>query len=381
MFVDISKIDDKVKAHLGSDVTIYPLADFAKKLSSAYNGQSVMVDPMLSPVAAEALLKKGGAEVMRKPQPIQLQKAMKNKTELDGSRAAHIRDGVAMVRFLARLNDDGFAAQATEISASDLLESLRAEGERFKGLSFDTISGAGPHGAIVHYRADKKSNAPLLSGPVYLLDSGAQYQDGTTDVTRTLAVSAPSAEMKDRFTRVLKGHIQVALSLFDYGTTGDAIDAKARAALKEIGLDYAHGTGHGVGSYLSVHEGPTGLSPRAVKIPLEKGMILSNEPGFYKNGEYGIRIENLIIVVEKAGGKLGFENLTMVPIDLRLVEASLLSDDELAYLNHYHAEVREKLMPSLLKIDPKAARFLEEATRPLSKNPVSGLKKQEAPKR
>jgi Xaa-Pro aminopeptidase len=300
-------------------------------------------------------------------------KARKNPVEIDGTIAAHIRDGVAVTRFLSSILGQGDAAKFTELTASDLLQKFREEGENFRGLSFDTISGAGGNGAIVHYRSSPETCKPLLAGPIYLVDSGAQYFDGTTDITRTVAVDNVDAEMKDRFTRVLKGHIQVAMSVFPEGTVGKELDDKARAALKEVGLDYAHGTGHGVGSYLSVHEGPCGISPRSTTVPFEPGMIVSNEPGYYKEGAYGIRIENLVTVVDTGktddNGKklLGFTTLTMAPIDRNLIEPTLLTDAELKWLNDYHAEVKATILPLVQKVDAKAAAFLEEATKPLSK--------------
>jgi Xaa-Pro aminopeptidase len=304
-------------------------------------------------------------------------KAIKNEIEIEGTINAHIRDGAALTRFLSVISED--PKKFDEISASDLLEKIRSEGENFKGLSFDTISGSGANGAIVHYRSTPRTNQNLTSGPIYLLDSGAQYLDGTTDVTRTLAVGNATPEMKEHFTRVLKGHIQVAMSVFAQGTTGDKLDVKARASLKEVGLDYAHGTGHGVGSYLSVHEGPCGISPLSTTVPLRPGMIISNEPGYYKEGSHGIRIESLVVVMDTgkkdADGKslLGFKTITMAPIDRNLVEPSLLTDDELAWFNGYHAEVLQSLLPRLEKIDPKAAAFLKSATEPLSKNAVPKL--------
>ncbi len=282
---------------------------------------------------------------------------------------------MAETRFLAAITAPGAAAKLDELSASDLLEKFRAEGAHFKGLSFDTISGAGGNGAIVHYRSSPETNKPLLAGPVYLVDSGAQYLDGTTDITRTVAVDPDklTPEMKDRFTRVLKGHIQVAMSEFPEGTVGKPLDDKARASLKDIGLDYAHGTGHGVGSYLSVHEGPAGIHARATTVPLEPGMIISNEPGFYKEGEFGIRIESLVLVVD-TGKKdaddkrlFGFKTITQAPIDRNLIEPSLLDDAELKWLNAYHADVKKTLEPLLAKIDPPVVAYLQEATAPVEK--------------
>lgn len=371
-FVDANKVPDETKAWVGEGVRLHPLEDYAHFIESlSKSGKCVWLDPAAAPAKIDQIVRASGPLVAERS-PIQLMKAKKNAVEIQGTINAHIRDGVAVTRFLAAISEQGAAAKHTEISASDLLENFRREELHFKGLSFDTISGSGGNGAIVHYRSTPETDQPLLSGPVYLVDSGGQYLDGTTDITRTLAVDNVTPEMRDRFTRVLKGHIQVALSVFPEGTTGDKLDVKARAALKEVGLDYAHGTGHGVGSYLSVHEGPCGISPRSTSVPLEPGMIISNEPGYYKEGAYGIRIENLVTVVDTgekdASGKrlFAFKTLTMAPIDKNLIEPSLLTADELKWLNDYHAEVRKNILPLLEKVDAKAAAFLRQATEPLA---------------
>ena len=281
-------------------------------------------------------------------------------------RDAHHRDGVAMVRFLAWL--DGVTG-ITEFAAADRLEAFRRDGDHFRGLSFPTISGAGPNGAIVHYRVTKESDRQLEPGSLYLVDSGAQYLDGTTDVTRTVAIGAPTPEMRRHFTLVLKGHIGIARARFPKGTSGSQLDVLARHALWQAGLDYDHGTGHGVGSYLSVHEGPQRISKSPSAIALEPGMVISNEPGFYKTGAYGIRIENLVVVVDgetPAGGDkpmMAFETLTLAPIDRRLVDIDLLNGDERAWLDGYHAEVQSALSGS---IDGSTATWLAAATAPIS---------------
>lgn len=373
-FIDQRKVTEETKQWIGSDVRLHDLNLFADTLGDlASTAKKIWIDPGSAPVKAEEIVKASGGSVHSEKSPLQLMKAKKNDVEIAGTIAAHIRDGVAVTRFLSAILDQGAAAKHTELSSSDLLQKIREEGENFRGLSFDTISGAGGNGAIVHYRSSPETNKPLLSGPIYLVDSGAQYFDGTTDITRTVAVDNVTAEMKDHFTRVLKGHIQVAMSVFPEGTVGKELDDKARAALKEVGLDYAHGTGHGVGSYLSVHEGPCGISPRSTTVPFEPGMIVSNEPGYYKEGAYGIRIENLVTVIDTGktddNGKklLGFKTLTMAPIDRNLIEPTLLTDAELKWLNDYHAEVKTTLLPLVQKVDAKAAAFLEEATKPLSK--------------
>lgn len=370
-FIDQNKVTDQVRQWVGGNVRIHDLSQFAASLKQP--GKKIWVDPFMAPLKAHELVREGGSVVLAEKSPLQLMKALKNPTEIQGAINAHIRDGVALTRFLAAISEQGAAARHDEITASDLLQAFRAQGQDFRGLSFDTISGAGGNGAIVHYRSTPETNKPLLAGPVYLVDSGAQYKDGTTDVTRTIAVDNVTPEMKDRFTRVLKGHIQVAMSAFSEGTTGDKLDIKARACLKEAGLDFAHGTGHGVGSYLSVHEGPCGISPRSTTVPLAPGMIISNEPGYYKQGEYGIRIENLVTVIDTgktdAEGKklMGFKTLTLAPIDRNLIETSLLTDDELKWLNDYHAQARNTLLPLLQPLDPKAVEFLKKATEPLAK--------------
>ncbi len=372
-FVDDAKISDEVKAWVGADVRLHPVEDYGSFVETlSKSGKKIWVDPAATPSRIEQTIRDNGPSHAERS-PLSLMKAKKNAVEISGTINAHIRDGVAITRFLAVLSEQGGAANHNEISASDLLESFRKEGEHFKGLSFDTISGSGSNGAVVHYRSTPETNQPLLSGPIYLCDSGGQYLDGTTDITRTMAVDNVTPEMREHFTRVLKGHIQVAISVFPEGTTGDKLDVKARASLKEVGLDYAHGTGHGVGSFLSVHEGPCGISPRSTTVPLEPGMIISNEPGYYKEGAYGIRIENLITVVDTGqkdaqGNKLlGFKTLTMAPIDKNLIEQSLLTDEELNWLNAYHAEVRKNLLPLVEKVDKKAAEFLKKSTDPIDR--------------
>ena len=375
-FIDQRKLTAETKNWVGTDIRIHDLTEFSDELALlAKQNKKVWIDPGSAPVKAQIIVTENGGTVHAERSPLQLMKALKNGVEINGSIAAHIRDGAALTRFIAAISEPGAAAKFSEITASDLLQDYRAENEKFRGLSFDTISGAGGNGAVIHYRSTPETDQPLTAGPVYLVDSGAQYLDGTTDVTRAIAVSTPTAEMKENFTRVLKGHIQVAMAVFPAGTTGDKLDVKARAALKEVGLDYAHGTGHGVGSYLSVHEGPCGISPLSSTVPLEPGMIISNEPGYYKEGAYGIRIESLVTVIDTgkkdADGKnlLAFRTLTMAPIDRNLIDSALLTADELKWLNDYHAGVQKNLQPLLDKVDPKAAAFLKKATAPIQKDP------------
>jgi len=300
--------------------------------------------------------------------PCVLPKARKNERELAGMRAAHVRDGVALCRYLAWLDRVASLGGQTELSAASQLIAFRAEGENFVGESFPAISAAGPNGAIIHYRPTPESDRPIRPGETYLIDCGAQYLDGTTDVTRTVLIGdAPPdiAEIRDRAARVLKGHIAIATLRFPQGVAGPHIDALARRALWDVGLDYDHGTGHGVGAYLNVHEGPCGISRAAKPIPLGPGMIISNEPGFYLPGRWGIRLENLELVVETAGANkpfLAFEPLTLAPFDRRVLEVELLTTAERSWLDAYHARVFAAIGPLL----PVADRdWLEAHTAPL----------------
>ena len=367
LFLDARKSSPELSRHLGTSVRLRAPAEFTPALD-ALTGKTVLADPGTAAAYIFSRLEQAGARIARGADPCQLPKACKNDVELEGARRAHVRDGAALTRFLAWFARESVKGKLTEIDTVEKLESFRAGTNALKDVSFDSISGAGPNGAIVHYRVTKKTNRKIEPGQLFLIDSGAQYVDGTTDVTRTIAVGTPSAEMRDRFTRVLKGHIQLALARFPEGTTGGALDAFARRPLWEAGLDYGHGTGHGVGSYLSVHEGPQSISQRGTAQALKAGMICSNEPGYYKTGEYGIRIENLVVVKEASdipGGErkmLGFETLTMAPIDLEAVEPSLLTQQERGWLNAYHANVRSTLLP-LLAGDAETTAFLAHATR------------------
>jgi len=368
LYIDPRKLLRETRAHLGNAVTVAPPDAFVAGLD-ALAGKRVLIDQATAGAAIPERLARAGASVVRGEDPCALPRARKNAVELDGTRAAHRRDGAALCRFMAWLNGALAEGQVDELTAADRLAALRAEGARFRDLSFDTISGAGPNGAIVHYRSTPATNRRLEPGTLYLLDSGGQYLDGTTDVTRTLAIGGPSAEMRDRFTRVLKGHIAIATARFPKGTTGSQLDPLARHALWQAGLDYDHGTGHGVGSYLAVHEGPHRISKVPNAVPLAPGMIVSNEPGYYKTGAYGIRIENLVTVIELArppGAErdlLGFETLTLCPIDRALVDTSLLAPAEIAWLDAYHARVREVIAPL---VDGPTRAWLEGATRPLA---------------
>ena len=310
-----------------------------------------------------------GGKVRRSADPITAMKAVKNKVEIEGARAAHVRDGAALSRFLAWFEREAPGGNLTEIDAVAALESFRRDTGQLKDISFPTIAGAGPDGAIVHYRVTSATNRKIAPSELFLIDSGAQYEDGTTDVTRTIVVGQPTAEMRERYTLVLKGHIAIALAVFPDGTTGAQLDSFARAPLWAAGLDYDHGTGHGVGSYLSVHEGPARISKLGT-VALKHGMILSNEPGYYKTGAYGIRIENLLLVVEAPAAPGGekplntFETLTLAPIDQRVIDVTLLNAEEILWLDNYHARVERALSPL---VDAATKPWLEKATRPLSR--------------
>ncbi len=371
LFTDPRKLTAAAVAHLGAAVAVRPFADFGPALAAlGKRRRTVLADPAAAPAWVFQRLGRAGAVVREAADPCQMPKACKNKVELRGIRAAHARDGAAMARFLCWLDGAARSGKLTEMAAADRLESCRAEGRHFRGLSFPTISGAGPHGAIVHYRVTEATDRSLRPGEIYLLDSGAQYLDGTTDVTRTLFVAggkAPTAAMKEHFTRVLKGNIQLTMARFPEGTSGSQLDVLARRALWQAGLEYDHGTGHGVGHFLNVHEGPHRISQVPNTVALRPGMVVSNEPGYYKTGAYGIRIENLIAVRadgKGAGGRqmLAFEALTLVPIDRRLIDPKLLDDDERAWLNAYHVRVWRVVGP---QVDTATRAWLKAATRPL----------------
>lgn len=375
LFVDGRKLSNSVRATLADLAELHEPSEFAGALDALGRaGAKVLLDPKGTAAAIAAAVRNAGGTIVEGADPAELPKARKNPTELAGTRRAHIRDGAAMVRFLAWLDRTAPRGEVDEIAAAEKLTEFRADTARHDGselvdVSFATISGAGPNGAIVHYRVTPETNRALEPGSLYLVDSGGQYRDGTTDITRTVAVGEPSGEMRDRFTRVLKGHIAIATARFPVGATGAQLDTLARAALWQAGLDYDHGTGHGVGSFLAVHEGPARISKLGT-VPLEPGMILSNEPGYYKAGAYGIRIENLIVVTPAAavpGGDrpmLGFETLTLAPIDRRLIEPALLSPAEIGWLDAYHARIGPALAHLL---DETERRWLAEATAPLAK--------------
>ena len=356
LFVEGEKIGDDVRAHLGNGVRLHERTEFEPHLKGL-SGKLIAVDPERSVAAIHQALEEGGARILSRRDPAILPKAVKNAVEVAGHKAAQARDGAAVSRFLRWVELEAPKGGLDEMIAADKLLGFRQELGGLRDLSFDTISAFGPNGALPHYKGTAETNLPFTSGTLYLVDSGGQYQDGTTDITRTVPIGEPTAEMIDRNTRVLQGHIAIATALFPKGTRGTQLDSFARRPLWEAGCDYAHGTGHGVGAFLAVHEGPQRISPVGSSQsggdePLQAGMILSNEPGYYKPGEYGIRIENLVLVVEKDvpgadKDMLGFETLTFVPIDQRLIDASMLSDRELDWLNEYHAEVLALIGPQL----------------------------------
>ncbi len=375
LYIDPRKPAKGLARHLGSGVTLKPPKALGEALDALGRAtRRVRIDPATAPAWVADRLEKAGAAVVRGPDPCTLPKAIKTTAEIEGTRTAHLRDGAALCRFLAWLGPEVRKGGLTEITAADALEQFRETGALYRGLSFGTISGAGPNGAIVHYHATERSNRILAPGEVYLVDSGAQYLDGTTDVTRTVflagsgARSRAPAEARDRFTRVLKGQIALALQRFPAGTTGSQLDPLARAALWQAGLDYDHGTGHGVGSYLGVHEGPQRISRVASNVALQPGMIVSNEPGYYKTGAYGIRIENLVLVREAApepGGErdlLEFETLTLAPIDRALIEPRMLTGAERGWLDAYHARVKKAVSPL---VDRPTRAWLKDATAPV----------------
>ncbi|TFF18724.1 aminopeptidase P family protein [Jiella endophytica] len=371
LYVDPDKLEPGIAGHLASLADIGSPQAFEPDLADLVKARAAGLDPALAAARLAEIVETAGGHIVELADPARLPRAIKNEGELSGSRAAHRRDGVAMVRFLAWL-DRQVPGSIDEIGAAERLEAFRAEAGEADGvsladISFDTIAGAGPNGAIVHYRVNRDTNRTLGAGELFLIDSGAQYLDGTTDITRTVPIGEPEPIMRTRFTQVLKGMIAISLARFPKGTRGVDIDVLARIALWKAGCDYAHGTGHGVGAFLAVHEGPQSISRRGMAV-LHPGMIVSNEPGYYKEGAFGIRIENLVIVrpaediAEGDAPMHGFETLTLAPIDRRLIDPVLLTEEERGWLNAYHASVRETLSDALSADD---ATWLEAATRPI----------------
>lgn len=366
LFIAPEKLTDGVRQHLGQSVRIYEEASLPNILNTLEKGK-VLVDPSQTTIAYFETLNNAGYQIIEADDPIALPKACKNNVEIAGAKAAHIRDGAAVTRFLHWLDTTAQSGEIDEIECVKVLEGFRHQTGALKDISFDSISGAGANGAIVHYRVSTDSTAILSRGSLFLIDSGGQYLDGTTDITRTVPIGQPSKEMRTCFTLVLKGHIALSSVRFPAGTTGSALDALARAPLWEHGLDYDHGTGHGVGAYLGVHEGPHRISKLPNSIALQPGMILSNEPGYYKTDAFGIRIENLQFVTPptQTDGQrhmLGFETLTLAPIHKGLIVKSMLTRDERHWLNAYHDKVIDKISPLI----PENARlWLKTACAPL----------------
>jgi Xaa-Pro aminopeptidase len=368
VFIDHRKLSNSVRDHLEATADVVEPDAMAPKLAElSQTGASIALDSATAADALSRLIVAAGGKPVRGNDPVSLLKAVKNLTEIEGTRAAHRRDAVALTRFLAWIDREAPTGALTEIDTVEALETFRRDTGALKDVSFPTIAGTGPNGAIVHYRVTRKSNRRISPGDLLLIDSGAQYEDGTTDVTRTIAIGEPTAEMRDRFTRVLRGHIAIARAVFPDGITGAQLDPLARQFLWQAGLDFEHGTGHGVGSYLSVHEGPARISKLGTT-PLRRGMILSNEPGYYKADAYGIRIENLELVVgtditaaEKPVN--AFETLTLAPIDRRLIDLNMLSGEELSWINDYHARVRHEVRSH---VDEDTQLWLDAATAPLS---------------
>lgn len=375
LFVEAEKLPNDLPDHLGPAVALESPAGFEGALQDlGAAARRVRVDPALTPCRVIDALSAHGAVLCFGDDPCRGPKACKNSAERAGARAAHRRDGAALARFLCWLEEAAAAGGLGEYQAAEKLQSFRAEGEHYRGDSFPAISGAGPNGAIVHYRVTPDGQRRLQPGQLYLLDSGGQYLDGTTDVTRTMLIGDVVAHdalhfEKQCFTRVLQGHIALSMARFPRGTTGGQLDSLARRPLWEMGLDYNHGTGHGVGSYLSVHEGPQRISKAPDKVPLMPGMVVSNEPGFYLEGRFGIRIENLQMVVDCPGHECfpvpfhGFETLTLVPIDTRLIDADLLAPQEKSWLNDYHSRVLREIAPL---VDAQTADWLGQKTRAIA---------------
>jgi len=366
LFIEPDKVPDDVAADLAQTTDIIAPDQFENHLINLGKaGRHILLDKTTAPEHIRSTLIAAGAKIITADDPCIMPKAIKNKVELEGARNAHHRDGAVMARFLCWLDNVAPNGQLDEISVAQKLEALRTETGVLQEISFDTISAAGPHAAIPHYRVTTRSNLPLKLNQIYLCDSGAQYRDGTTDITRTIIIGEPSDQMRDCNTRVLKGMIGLSLARFPHGTNGAQLDTLARQHLWDAGLDFDHGTGHGVGSYLCVHEGPARIS-KAGNIPLKPGMILSNEPGYYQQDEFGIRIENLVAVTPAtniAGGNrkmLSFETLTLAPIDQRLINVELLSNTEKQWLNTYHKRVFDEISPHL---DAPTTQWLKTATK------------------
>jgi Xaa-Pro aminopeptidase len=368
LFVPPLKITSHLREHLSPYVQMYEYDDFSDRLSDlAQRVSKVLIDPEHVNRRIVSLLEKGTCDILFKSDPVALLKSIKSQREIEGFRAAHVRDGAAMVNFLAWLENSAPQGGVTELSAASKLDSFRAEQDLFQMPSFPTISAYNDHAAIVHYSVSEKTDKQLQPQGIYLVDSGGHYLDGTTDITRTIALGAVTKEQKDNFTRVLKGHIQLAMTRFPKGTRGEQLDTLARKYLWDVGLNYGHGTGHGVGYYLNVHEGPHSITyNRCSSVDLKPGMVVTNEPGYYKTDHYGIRIESILLIVkdEKYSSSDGefytFEILTLCPIDRKLIDKALLTQKEIDFLNSYHEKVFTNLAPYVKDF---AHIWLQNATR------------------
>jgi len=347
LFCKKGKVDKYLKKNLGNNVKLIDI-NHLKKFILKIKNKKIYLDSLSCSIFYKSILKKNNF-IIQQQDPIYFLKSIKNKTEIANIKKAHIVDGIALTKFLIWLKNNYNKRKITEISAQEKLLQFRKKNKQFKSLSFPTISGAGPNSSIIHYKASEKSNRILKKGDLYLVDSGGQYNFGTTDVTRTLSLDNDKRKIKEIFTRVLKGHIAVSNYKLKQNSSGNKIDSEARKFLKKIKLDYPHSTGHGVGYFLNVHEGPQALS-NLNKVKLKEGMVLSNEPGYYKNGEFGIRIENLVII-KKLKSRLQFEDLTLAPIDKSLIIKKLLNKQEIKWLNNYHNKVFYKLKNHMNSIE------------------------------
>lgn len=364
IYIHLEKVTDEIREYCGPTVRWNAGEIFIDDLTRLEG--NILLDPKQAPQKIVEALHLAGAKVIYGDDPCVIMRAVKNTVELRGAHVAHQRDAVAMVNFLAWLDKNVFIMEVTEVDAAKYLESQRRKQLNFQDLSFSSISSAGPNAAIVHYHPTPETNSLLKRDSLYLIDSGGQYLEGTTDITRTVAIGEPTEEQKDRYTRVLKGHIALASAIFPIGTSGTQLDVLARLYLWKAGLDFDHGTGHGVGSYLNVHEGPHRISKVFNSVALQPGMIVSNEPGYYKAGEYGIRLENLITVVKSSvSGEremLAFENLTLIPYDKKLIDINSLSSEEVNWIDVYHQKIWDSLSSH---VDPESIEWLREATSPL----------------
>lgn len=364
LFVAQRKLSEELRSHLGESVTVQPFSSLESNLKKlSQDGSSILLDPQTAPAQIPAIIREAGGKIQRGDDPCRKLKAVKNAVEIEGARQAHLRDGLAWVRFLHWLTGRASTGEVSELSAAQEFLAQRQRDPQFRSLSFPTISAAGANGAVVHYRAEQCSDKQLLEGEFYLVDGGGQYPDGTTDATRTVAIGEVSLEMRERFTLVLKGHICLARARFPHDVSGSQLDGLARVHLWQAGLDYAHGTGHGVGSYLCVHEQPPAISKTSTTT-LAAGMIVSGEPGYCQGGAYGIRIENLLLVRPdpELPHMLSFETLTLIPIDLSALLPSMLTQEERSWLDSYHARIAQQLCP-LLEDEP--AQWLRAVTAPV----------------